>query len=221
MYNLANKYCFCLDSDPQNAQKAFLLLFELENYINGAIIQAARIERTRRSIDKKFKREMDSIKDYRYDQRSIKKDFSLTRLYCDYHFYFICIGQINKLLKRLCEVLGDHDLEHIYTKFGKQFDKDIRNNLEHIDQRAIGKKFRRDIGHISDFGNLPGDRFSFNGKEYPVNKEKLNELRQIYHEIIKVLYKNYGSKDTFFMLQEQRERQSEVIFQQLKKYGLA
>lgn len=220
MYDLAHKYCFCLDSGQQTAQKAFLLLFELENYINGAIMQKARIERTRRLIDKRLKRKMDSTKDFRYAQQSTKKDFSLTRLHCDYHFYFICVGQIGKFLKRLCGVLNDSDLNKVYNRFEERFDKEIRDNLEHLDERAVGKKFKRNIGHISDFGNFPGDRFSFAGKEYPVNREKLNELRQIYHEIIRVLYKNYGSKDEGFMWQEQSERQSKILFRKLRKQGL-
>jgi len=56
MYDLAHKYCFCLHSDPQHNQRVFLLLLELENYVNGAIMQTARLERSRRAIDKKLER---------------------------------------------------------------------------------------------------------------------------------------------------------------------
>ena len=220
MYDLAQKYVFCLNNDQQNTKRTFLLLFELENYINGAILQTARIERTRRSIDKRLRRKMDSIKESRHSQQSIKKDFSLTRLHCDYHFYFICVSQVGKFLKRLCGVLNDRDLSEVYNKFEKIFDKDIRNHLEHLDERAIGKKFQSDIGHISDFGNFSGDRFSFNGKEYPVNKEKLNELREIYNEIILVLYKNYASKNEDFLWREQSEKQTKILFRKLRKQGL-
>lgn len=217
MYDLAHKFCFCLDSDPKQAGKAFLLLYELENYVNGAIIQVTRIGRTRRFIDRKLHNITKLAKNRQYVPQNMKKDFSHTRLHCDYHFYFICVGQIGKLLKRLCEVLGDPDLKKVYDKFEVQFDKEIRDSLEHLDERAVGKKFRRDIGNISDFGNFPGDRFSFDGKEYPVNREKLNELRQIYHEIIRVLYKNYGSRDEGFMWREQSERQIKILFRQLRK----
>jgi hypothetical protein len=220
MYDLAYKYCFCLDDGRQTGHKASLLLLELENYVNGAIMQTARIERNRKSIDKKLKRKKELIKDYQHAQQRIQKDFGLTRLHCDFHFYFICVGQIGKLLKRLCEVLNDHDLNEVYTRFMEKFDKAIRDDLEHIDERAIGKKFQKDIGHISDFGNFPGDRFSFNGKEFPVNREKLNELRQIYHDIIFVLYKNYGSKNEFFVRLEQSERQAKILLRRLRKQGL-
>ena len=220
MYDLAHKFCFCLDSDPKKIGKAFLLLYELERYVNGAIIQVTRIGRTRSFIDRKLHNITKLVKNRQYVPQNMKKDFSLTRLHCDYHFYFICAGQIGKLLKRLCEVLGDPDLKKVYDKFEAQFDKEIRDSLEHLDERAVGKKFGRDIGHISDFGNFPGDRFSFNGKEYPVNKEKLNELRQIYHEIIRVLYKNYGSRDEGFMWREQSEGRSKILFRELRKQGL-
>jgi len=196
-----------------------LLLLELENYVNGAIMQTARLERSRRAIDKKLRETMNSIKDAKYTNKSSKKDFSLVKLHCDYHFYFICIGQISKFLKRLCEELSDPDLKRVYTKLKRRFDKDVRNDLEHLDERAIGMKRKQYIGHISDFGNFPGDSFSFNGKEFPVNKGKLKELTQIYEEVIDVLYKNYGSKDPHFVLMEQRDRQSKELFHYLKKQG--
>lgn len=219
MYDLAHKYCFCLHNDPERNQRAFLLLLELENYVNGAIMQTARLERTRKNINKKLRQRIKSIKVSKYPYESSKKDFSLMKLHCDYHFYFICIGQISKLLKTLCEVLNDCDLKVVYHKFTSKFNKDIRDDLEHLDERAVGKKKRQYIGHISDFGNFPGDSFSFNGKQYPVNKGSVNELTQIYKEVIDVLYKNYGSKDSHFVWMEQSERQSKELFRYLKKQG--
>jgi len=221
MYDLAHNYCFCLDSDKERNQKAFLLLLELEVYVNGAIMQTTRLARSRKAIDKRLREKMDSVRQAKYVHKSSKKDFSLTKLHCDYHFYFICIGQIGKLLKRLCEVLNDPDLRKVYTKFGDKFDKDVRNSLEHIDERAIGAKMGKNIGHISDFGNFPGDRFSFGGKEYPVNRQSLRELKGIYEEIIDVLYKNYGSKDPSFVRWEQSERRVKELFRHLKRQGLS
>jgi len=218
MYDLAHKYSFCLFSDPQHNMEAYLLLLELENYANGAIMQITRIDRTRKAIEKKLQG-MKFIKDDKHIHKSTRKDFALTRLHCDTHFYFICIGQINKLLKRLCEVLNDCDLKVVYHKFTSKFNKDIRDDLEHLDERAVGKKKRQYIGHITDFCNFPGDSFSFNGKQYPVNKGSVKELTQIYKEVIDVLYKNYGSKDPHFVWMEQSERQSKELFRYLKKQG--
>jgi hypothetical protein len=77
MYNLAGKYAFCLGTDPQVEQQAFLLLHELETYVNGAIIQTNRLIRTRKSIDDEIK-----IPRSRNKPRiSSKKDFRLIRMH--------------------------------------------------------------------------------------------------------------------------------------------
>jgi hypothetical protein len=221
MYDLAHNYCFCLGRDRERNQKSFLLLLELENYVNGAIMQTMRVIRYRKAMDKRLREEMDSVRQAGHFHKSSKKDFSLTKLHCDYHFYFICVGQIGKLLKRLCEVLEDPDLEKIHTKFEDRFDKDVRDSLEHIDERAIGVRKGKEIGHICDFGNFPGDRFSFDGKEYPVNRQSLRELEGIYEEIINVLHKNYGSEDPGFIDREQSERRAKRLLHQLKRQGLS
>ncbi|MFC1927649.1 hypothetical protein ACFLW7_03635 [Chloroflexota bacterium] len=184
-------------------------------------MQTTRIARYRKAIDKRLREEMDSVRQAEHFHKWSEKDFSLTRLHCDYHFYFICIGQIGKLLKRLCELLKDPDLKQVYTKFEDKFDKDVRDSLEHIDERAIGVKKGEEIGHISDFGNFPGDRFSFDGKEYPVNRQSVRELKGIYEETINVLYKNYGSKDPGFVHREQSERRVKGLLRQLKRQGLS
>ena len=115
MYKLAWKYWNYLGSDPHN-HRASLLLVHLEHYVNGAIMQTARLERSRKSINKRLQEEMDSAKIAKHAYKSRKQDFSLTRLYCDYHFYFTCIGQINKLLKRLYEVSYVGNIERIIIR---------------------------------------------------------------------------------------------------------
>ena len=172
MYKLAWKYWNYLSSDPHN-HRASLLLIHLEHYVNGAIMQTGRLERTRKVIDKKLREEIASIRTTKDIPKSRKQDFSLLRLYCDYHFYFTCIGQINKLLKRLVEELRDSDLKSVFDKFKRLFAKDIRDDLEHIDERVIGKKGKDNIKPISDWGNFYGDRLSFAGREYAVNRESL------------------------------------------------
>ena len=157
--------------------------------------------------------------------KSRKHDFSLLKLYCDYHFYFDCIGQINKLLRRLKEELQSPDIERIHTKFEKIFDKDValRNDLEHIDERAIAKRRGKPIDPIGDWGNFAGELFSFAGREYAVNKQQLEKLTRIYEEVIDVLHKNYASKNEGFVLREQMEqraRQSESLLRHLRKTGI-
>ncbi len=224
MYKLALKYWGHIDSAPDN-RRASLILYHLEHYINGVIMQNARIQRTRKNIDKKLREEINSVKIAAYASKSRRQDFSLLRLYCDYHFYFDCIGQINKLLNRLSKELPSSELKSKYTKFTEIFGEDIglRNDLEHIDERAIGKERRKTIGPISDWGNFAGDLFSFAGREHAVNKQQLNKLTQIYEEIIDVLRKNYASKNQGFVLREQMEqraRQSESLLRYLKRTGV-
>lgn len=223
MYKLAWKYWGHIDSAPNN-QRASLILYHLEHYINGAIMQNARIQRTRKNIDTKLREEINSAKIALYASKSRRQDFSLLRLYCDYHFYFDCIGQINKLLNRLSEELRNSELKSVYTKFRQIFGEDIglRNDLEHIDERTIGKKRGEPIDPISDWGNFAGELFSFAGREHAVNNQQLNKLTQIYEEIIDVLHKNYASKKQGFVLREQMEqraRQSESLLRHLKKTG--
>ena len=79
MYDLAHNYCFCLDSDKERNQKAFLLLLELEVYVNGAIMQTTRLARSRKAIDKRLREKMDSVRQAKYVHKSSKKDFSLNR----------------------------------------------------------------------------------------------------------------------------------------------
>lgn len=224
MYKLAWKYWGHIDSAPNN-RRASLILYHLEHYINGAIMQTARIQRTRKNIDKNFRKEIDSVKIAAYSSRTRSWDFGLLRLYCDYHFYFDCIGQINKLLKRLCKELPSSDLKNIHAKFTEIFgeDIDLRDALEHIDERAISKKRGEPIAPIRDWGNFAGELFSFAGQGHAVNKQQLNKLTQIYEEIIDVLRKNYASKNQEFVLREQMEqraRQSRSLLRYLKKTGV-
>lgn len=224
MYKLAWKYWGYIDTDPDN-RRVSLLLYHLEHYVNGAIMQNARIQRTRKSIDRKLRRELDSAKSSPYTFKSREQDFSLLRLYCDYHFYFDCIGQINKLLRRLKKELQSPDIDRIHTKFEKIFGKDValRDDLEHIDERAIDMKRDKPIDHIGDWGNFAGELFSFAGREYTVNKQQLKKVTQIYEEIIDVLHKNYASKSQGFIIREQMEqraRQSESLLRHLKKTGV-
>ncbi len=228
MYKVAWKYFGYIESEPNN-RRASLILYHLEHYINGAIMQSVRIQRTRKIIDNRLRkefREIESVKITQYAFKSNRKDFNLLRLYCDYHFYFDCIGQINKLIKRLSEELQSFELNKIYTKFVKMFVRDVglRNDLEHIDERAINMKRCKPIKPISDWGNFAGEHFSFAGREHAVNKQQLEKLTQIYEEIVNVLHRNYASKNQGFVFKEQIEQQrlqhSKSLSRYLKKAGV-
>ena len=114
----------------------------IEEYVNGADLQISRIERTRKLIRKTLFSRQSLMNINRTTNR--KRHL---RIFCDAHFYFICIGQVNRCFKRLCTKLKDKNLNKIYSEFQKVFDQEIRNDLEHVDARAVGlkKKGRREV----------------------------------------------------------------------------
>jgi hypothetical protein len=216
MYDLAGKYFFCFHNDPKVNAEAFLLLHELETYVNGAIIQLSRLKRTRKTMDFKLK----ELIGKNGPIGRIKKDFNLTRLHCDYHFYFICTGQIYRLLEAIGEVLDDKDIKDLFDKFARKFPIEIRNHLEHLHERAQGKMYKKYIGHISDFGNFVGDGFTFAGKFYSVGEKDLTDLKLIYEELIDIIDTNYASKDPNFIWREQSNRFIARLRSNMKRKGI-
>ena len=163
MYDLATIYTFCLSDDKKKASQAYLLLSELETNVNGAIIQAMRINRTRQAMERKNRIFTEAVQASReYVKKALintenplneipeypkfKKDFSLTRLHCDYHFYFVCIGQISKLLRRLSEVLNDTDLKNTYSKFDKNSTQKLETTSNILTKEQSVKNIKRTSG---------------------------------------------------------------------------
>jgi hypothetical protein len=221
MFDLVTKYCFYLDKDRGKSLELFLLLHTLEKYVNGAIIEMNRLEKTRKFITKKLA-DLRS-KGYR---SSKQKDFQLTYLGCDTHFFFICIDKCYKLIRQLSLELNDQDIKKLKTRLNKIFDiATVRNHLEHIEDRCKGylspkDKKKRKKTNIQDFGNFVGNDFSFNYKKFPSNKKSLEELKNIYRDLIKILHNKYASKDPGFVERMKAEERVKLIQGALKKAGL-
>jgi hypothetical protein len=211
MFDLTSKYHFVFSDMQIN-----LLLMLIEEYVNGAELQISRIERTRRLDPKTLSstRGLKNINWTTYRKQHLK-------IFCDAHFYFICIGQVNRCLKRLCTKLNNKNLNEIYSEFQKTFSQEIRNDLEHIDARAVGlkKKGRKEIsiGHIQDFRNFNNDNLTFNGKAYPVNKESLKKLKDFYQRTISVIHEDYALKDPSFIYDMAREKNLKKIMRIAQK----
>jgi len=211
MFDLASKYIFVLD-DIQT----YLLLSIIEEYVNGVEIQIRRIDRTRKDILK-------SLQSRQEFEKTKKKTLwnRHKRVFHDAHFYFICIGQISKSLEKLSKKLQNPKINRIKSKFDKEFSREIRNDLEHIDSRAIGKKKIRgkeiDTGLVQDFKNFSGDNLTFGGKSYPVNKNELNKIKSIYKNIIFVIHEDYGLKDPYFVSRLETEKHIESITRAIQK----
>jgi hypothetical protein len=211
MFDIASKYIFVLDD-----LQTYLLLSIIEEYVNGLEIQIRRIDRTRKDILKSLQSQLEfekTISKTHWDRHR--------RLFHDAHFYFICIGQISKSLEKLCKRMNNPKLHKIKSNFDKEFSREIRNDLEHIDSRAIGKKkiHRKEvnIGLIQDFKNFSGDNLTFNGKSYPVNKNELNKIKSTYKKIISVIHDDYALKDPHFVNRLVTEKHIEKITKAIQK----
>lgn len=220
MFDLATKYYLHLDKDSSKSLELFLLLHSLEKYVNGAIIEMTRLEKTRRVITKRLSNLG------RHGNIPKKKDFQLTYLACDTHFFFICIDKCYKLITQLSLALNDVEIKKLKAKLNKVFDiTTVRNHLEHFEDRAEGylsfrdKKEKRKT-HIRDFGNFIGNDFSFNNKKFPSNRKSLEELKNIYRELIKILHDKYASRDSRFVERIAQEERIKTIQKALKKAGL-
>jgi hypothetical protein len=206
MFNLTSKYFLVFKDNIQ----INLLLMLIEEYVNGAELQINRIERTRKVSQKTLSsaRALKNINWTTYRKQHLK-------LFCDAHFYFICIGQVNKCLDQLCSKLKNRELNKVYSEYQKTFSQEIRDDLEHIAERAVGlkRKGRKTIkiGNIRDFKNFSNDNLTFNGKAYPVNKEALKKLKDYYRRIISVIHKDYALKDSSFVHNMANEKRTKKI----------
>lgn len=168
-----------------------LLFVKLEEYFNGIELQVKRIQSHNHTI-------LGGI---------IKSLFLMrernTELFLDVHFYFICLGNISKILERICKETKNRRFIRIKTKFDKEFDREIRNHLEHIDARAVGKKLDKTDPDAnkwkSDFGNMNGDYYTFGGVKYDISKKSLKKLRSYYEEIVWALHNDLAINDQRFV----------------------
>jgi len=205
MINKATKYFRVL------SHNMILLLIKLEDYVNAANLQVQRIERVKKSISKNISSKYNST----------LQRIHLNKLFSDAHFYFICIGQVNKLLNQIDSELQNQNIKNLIKKFKQQFNKEIRDHLEHIDERAIGKKYGKTNTNmnkwISDFLNFSGDKLSFGGVKYEVSKKSVRKLNKIYEEFILIIHNDYALKNPEFIKEQQRDKQIKKILRFAKK----
>lgn len=215
MFDLASKYSFSLDKDRKKAIKCLLLLYCLESYVNGAIIEMKRLNRTRQVIKNDIQKSLKT--------GGRRKNFHLTYLANDTHFYFICIDKVYKLLSSLSAELNDSDIKNLEAKLNSIFDiQTVRDHLEHIEQRCLGRFPREDRSKIAknDLGNFIGEDFSFGGKKFPSGMGSVDELKKIYTALLEILERKYASQDPSFVWRQQSEERYKQIMRKLKKMGL-
>jgi hypothetical protein len=201
MLNLAQKYSQVLQ------RPSVLLLLELEKFVNGAILQIDRVERSTRRWNANMR------KQHPTGRHNFLKA-AHARLFLDAHFYFICVGQVDKFLGQLCRTLNNAALHELRGRFQADFETEIeiRNDLEHLDERAVGRKRSKDANPdevnkwMGDFVNFFGSELTFGGKKCPVNKEAAKRLRQSYRSAIAIIRRDYALKDTRYVADESRDK---------------
>ena len=123
----------------------------------------------------------------------------------------------NQCFKRLRKKLDNRNLDKVYSKFQKKFKQDIRDDLEHIDERAVDLKKGKPIEPIKDFRNYFNDNFTFNHKSYSVNKDSLKELKKTYKDIISVIHNDCAMKKPQFINDMMRKKGTEKIVEIIQK----
>jgi len=220
MLDLAHKYIFVLKPLSLAAKDTFagyLLLAKLEEFVNGALEQIKRVERARRSMRASVDREQPKF-----------PKAALARLFMDAHFYFICVGQVNKFLGQLCRFLKNAKLYKVHHDFRQEFSQEIRDHLEHLDERVVGR-IRKGRGSKDadpkvvaawkqDFVNFAGDKLSFGGKQYPVNAGAAKKLRGFHMQVIEIIREDYALKDRRFVEDEMRGKHLRKIMRQARKF---
>ena len=203
MFSQASKFFLVLKPEYNS-----LLLSHFEKYVNGAVSQVQRVERIKKVLSRE-----------RNTQNLGKR---LNRLFLDAHFYFICIGHIDRSLKKLGDNLRNQKLKDIYAQFKKDFDKEIRDDLEHLDERILGKRRGKPVSPAvkkswyKDLVNFWGDQLSFGGNRYPVNRTAIKKLTTIYKDVVSVIRKDYALKDPNFVRMENTFQHIKFIKRTLK-----
>lgn len=177
MFDEAINYIFTIKSF-----RAGTLLLFIEKYVNAGIKQYERMSKHREDIKK----------------TKVPREFKepLATLFYDIHFYFICWDKVHNLFLRFCEVVGDAKLEKIKTRYASDFQKysEARNNLEHIDERLLGKTRGKKPKFPGDLGNLAGDYYTFWGEKYYVGNKSIETLKDFHRNLLGWLEKATGGR---------------------------
>jgi hypothetical protein len=144
--------------------RAGVALHFFEQYVNGAIIQWERIQK----VKKEFLAPATRV-----------NPFLVQTLFMDIHFYFICHDKVQNLFEKIASMEGDQELTRLWEKSKPIFRpyNNVRNHLEHIDERINNKS-------LSDFGNLRNDIYTFGPEQVDIGPLNLKILTEAYEKVI-------------------------------------
>ena len=181
------------------SSKAHIALAQLEDYVNGTIIQTNRVSNAKeKSI---FGKEAHSkilqtitkeIKERKKEMAEIINSHDnyseCLQLSLDVHQLLICIDKVQNLVKYIAKEDGDPKLEALWNKVEPQFlpFNEARNYLEHIEQRIRDKVDDEGLsgtdGQILQFRDREG-----NWKEIKIDDTGLKLVQNTYDELISIL----------------------------------
>lgn len=156
-------------------------LITLEKYINGALIQQDRIKIDKQNILNRSKQKTKTL------EQLLAIAHALT---LNIHFYYICLDKCRSLFKFISDNEGDFDIQNLWKKYKKEFQpcRNIRNHLEHIEQRISKKRY------LHDLGNVVGDSFKFGGKSFDIGKKSLSPFIDAYEELLAILHARFEQR---------------------------
>lgn len=170
MFDEAIYYTFRIKSP-----KAGIIFLFIEKYVNAGIKQYKRIKQCKDEISRSK------------TPREFKEP--LQNIFFEIHFYLVCWDKVYCLFLKFCEIVGDARLKAIKDKYIKDFEKysEVRNHLEHIDERLVGKTRGKKAKFPGDLGNLSGDYYTFWGYRYYVGEKSVEKLKEFYLDLLRLI----------------------------------
>ncbi len=192
-----------------------LALYNIENYVQGAAMQQARIRRAHRRL----RRELDQMRRLAENPRAAAPWRALVRrsrpggmssLFRDVHFYLICwniVGRDLNLVRDITRFPAVRQALRPYITVFRDY-KNMRDHYEHFDERLPGRTRSNRLKRKNDLGNLAGNTLSFGGDQIDVGPQSLRRLRQVANDVLLAL-----KLDALRALAQQKPEVAKTILQ--------
>jgi len=174
--------------------ETIVALRHLENYVQGAIVQQARIERLHRQLKRRVTRHDHT----RPSAASLRRGGGdISAMAREIHFYLICWNVVGRNLRLIQELTKSPAVGRAIRPHRMLFEKykDMRDHLEHFDDRLRSRQgtlsHRRGPGRQmkqpSDMGNFSRDKYTFGGESLDISRRSALGLQQIVEQVVMCL----------------------------------
>lgn len=130
------------------SSKAHIALVQLEDYVNGTIIQTIRVHNVKEASIFGKETQAKILQTVGKDAKERKKEMEkivnnhdlyleYLQLYLEMHFLLICIDKVRKLVSYIAKEDGDSKLDDLWNRVKPQFElfAEARHYFEHIRER--------------------------------------------------------------------------------------